>query len=150
MHTMNPFSSMLYVSTVLSSWRIFPIEWHEVSYWTSPACAHILFWGGGSKKRRGERMHFQRTRIDELQLRHLPSFFLGDLLLDLSDLKWDFDLAPHWLLLTSFSREQKSTYRFWRLCLDDELLLFQILQRKRDTDQWCAFTDDRQTIADLD
>ena len=40
-------------------------------------------------------MHFQRTGIDELQQRHLPSFFLGDLLLDLSDLKEDFDLAPH-------------------------------------------------------
>lgn len=39
-------------------------------------------------------MHFQRTGIDELQLRHLPSFFLGDLLLDLSDLKGRFRFSP--------------------------------------------------------
>lgn len=62
------------------------------------------------------------TGIDELQLRYLPSFFLGDFFLYLSDLA-KIPVSP---ALAEHSRRRKA-YRLRGLCINYEFLLFEIL-----------------------
>lgn len=127
MQTMNPFSSMLYVSIVLSSCRIFPKMGND---------GQPLQSGDPEKKRQStslERLkRCKLTRIDELQLRNFPSFRLGDLLLYLSDLKANFNQPRTDLTPTSSRRDNgKITYSLRRFRLNLELLLLQILKEKK-------------------
>lgn len=61
------------------------------------------------------------TGIDELQLRYLPSFFLGDFFLYLSDLG-KIPSAPQWQ-----NTRRRKAHRLRGLRINYELLLFEIL-----------------------
>jgi len=100
MHTMKPFSSMLYDSTVFASCRILPISPHQpVSHGESATA---------------------RTRVDQLLLGHLPALLRLNLRLELANLSAQLAAARRSM--------GSSAYRFRRLGLDDELVLLEILR----------------------